>query len=401
MSVPAQSRGAEFKMPPVMPDSIRTTGAALTPVPALAAPSAGPPAFPELLLAALSTPASGERKAVPSADAQPALPSKVADEPLPIATGAGTAKAVKPGQRPSAAAACRISAGEVQPAPPQPMPMADPVAPIAEPIVPIAGPPAASQPAAGSAAAKSRAADLQPKTVEHRITPEDAADKSGSVAPIPVPMVPALAEPSVREVNPPMAEPSVLVIQAATPSDTARPVATARSPASVTNSATPAAQIADRVTVSSTGSGDSRHLVIRLDPIELGQVKVTIETPKDGPATVRLVVERPETLLLLLRDQSHLNHALTQAGLPEQNREVTIALADPAAPAVTPTNTGHSAGLPSDPDFGGDRRGSQQHDTHGAPRREFPASSLNEAAMIATAPLLRPAPSLAGVDITA
>jgi flagellar hook-length control protein FliK len=83
-------------------------------------------------------------------------------------------------------------------------------------------------------------------------------------------------------------------------------------------------------------------LTLRLDPVELGHVQIHIERPKDGPATVALTVERPETLLLLLRDQTQLHQALDQAGVPADGRAVSFHLAP--APAAASAQADGSGG---------------------------------------------------------
>jgi len=82
----------------------------------------------------------------------------------------------------------------------------------------------------------------------------------------------------------------------------------------------------------------AQHLTIQLDPGELGRVQVHIERTPNGPARVELVVERPDTLLMLLRDQPQLHRALDLAGVPAADRSLQFQLAPAAASlaAVTP-----------------------------------------------------------------
>lgn len=54
---------------------------------------------------------------------------------------------------------------------------------------------------------------------------------------------------------------------------------------------------------------------IRLDPPELGRIDVKLDLDKHGTINARMVVERPETLDLMQRDQRALQQALNQAGL--------------------------------------------------------------------------------------
>ncbi len=80
-----------------------------------------------------------------------------------------------------------------------------------------------------------------------------------------------------------------------------------------------------------------RVLSVQLDPEELGRVRIRIDQGGDGPARVDLTAERPETLQLLLRDQTALHHALDQAGVTPDARVIRFHLADLEAIAPTPT----------------------------------------------------------------
>ncbi|WP_286134457.1 flagellar hook-length control protein FliK [Methylobacterium sp. Leaf123] len=61
-------------------------------------------------------------------------------------------------------------------------------------------------------------------------------------------------------------------------------------------------------------SGMNRF-AIRLDPVELGRIDVSLDLDKaGGKARAHLVVDRPETLALLQRDAGSLQQALAQAG---------------------------------------------------------------------------------------
>lgn len=68
-------------------------------------------------------------------------------------------------------------------------------------------------------------------------------------------------------------------------------------------------------------------MTLRLEPPELGAVQIRIDRPIEAPAHVEVSVTRPETLTLLLRDQSQLQHTLDQAGVPAEGRTLTFQLA--------------------------------------------------------------------------
>lgn len=93
--------------------------------------------------------------------------------------------------------------------------------------------------------------------------------------------------------------------------------------------------------------GAPRQLVIRLDPAELGRVQLRIERTPGGPARVELLVERPETLLLL-RDQPQLHRALDLAGVPAIDRTLQFQLAPPE-PQRSPMQAGAEFGDGSGP----------------------------------------------------
>jgi flagellar hook-length control protein FliK len=94
--------------------------------------------------------------------------------------------------------------------------------------------------------------------------------------------------------------------------------------------AVPAAQLgAAFVLAAAPRTGGAQPLLIRLAPVELGHVQVSIERPADAPARVVLAVERPDTLMLLMRDQPQLNRALDAAGVPPEGRTLQFNLGNP------------------------------------------------------------------------
>ncbi len=84
---------------------------------------------------------------------------------------------------------------------------------------------------------------------------------------------------------------------------------------------------------------------MRLEPASLGQVEVQITRPPDGPASVKVTAEQPQTLLLLVRDQPALQQALGRAGLTLDPQSVTFHLApsQPATPAAAPVAASQGA----------------------------------------------------------
>ncbi len=93
--------------------------------------------------------------------------------------------------------------------------------------------------------------------------------------------------------------------------------------------ASPAAQVVPAVLAMHTANG-AQNMMLRLTPAELGTVQVQVTRDRDGAASVSVLVERPETLRLLLHDQAQLQHALSQAGLP-QDRTLSLQQAPPGS----------------------------------------------------------------------
>nr|WP_244314058.1 flagellar hook-length control protein FliK [Roseibium denhamense] len=65
---------------------------------------------------------------------------------------------------------------------------------------------------------------------------------------------------------------------------------------------------------------------MRFDPPELGRVEVNMRVSADGSVQAHLIVERPETLDMFLRDQRGLERALEAAGLNADNKNLEFSL---------------------------------------------------------------------------
>lgn len=222
------------------------------------------------------------------------------------AVAPSTTGTTDPGQAPpqvgDATARTALDAGEQQPAGGQPEPS---VIPAKAAIV--------------TAAAHS-AATLSPA--------QDEAAATG----IPTPTVPVLFGPFA----PP----------AASPPGNDAPQAAARGTSGA--AASPAEQLGKVLIAATTTQAGNRQLMVRLDPPELGHVRIAITQPREGGAAVTLTVERPETLLMVLRDEQALHSALDRAGVPAEARTVSFELA-PQREAPSPAQPqGHlPAGAPA------------------------------------------------------
>lgn len=184
------------------------------------------------------------------------------------------------------------------------------------------------------------------------------------------------------------------------PSASAAPASTAAAepPQSLPSRPAPAAQVAPafdtpefKALVSAPPATDGvRRLVVRLDPVELGEVEIRVERPPSGPARVELTVGRPDTLLLLLRDQAQLNAALDQAGVPPEGRTLEFQL----SPARADTG-----GQAQDASSGGSwgHRGNGEGRRDGGRGWQQPGGS----AAVAASTLHQASWRNAGIDITA
>ncbi len=83
--------------------------------------------------------------------------------------------------------------------------------------------------------------------------------------------------------------------------------------------------------IASQARNGIRQFEIRLDPPELGRVEVTLDFRRDGSMAAKLVVERPETLDLLMRDARALEKTLQSGGLKLEDGAIDYQLKDQSA----------------------------------------------------------------------
>ncbi|AGH98454.1 flagellar hook-length control protein FliK [Micavibrio aeruginosavorus] len=101
----------------------------------------------------------------------------------------------------------------------------------------------------------------------------------------------------------------------------------------VTNSANPAAPhpatqaVAAAITKTAQNNGDST-LSMRMDPPDLGKLEVHVRFSKDKTMKAHMVIEKPETFLMLQRDSSALERSLQEAGIDTGNGGLSFELAD-------------------------------------------------------------------------
>lgn len=110
---------------------------------------------------------------------------------------------------------------------------------------------------------------------------------------------------------------SGLVVQTQTvsaPSSAAIVSSVAPTPPNQSTSApVPVAEVG--VTIAMLAQSGKSRFEIRLDPPELGRIDVQLNVDSRGTVSSRLIVERPDTLNLLVRDAPQLQRALQDAGL--------------------------------------------------------------------------------------
>ena len=284
------------------------------------------------------------------------------------------------GAEPGGASRGRMPEGPVKPVDPsgpQPAPAAPP-RPASTPAAPAFEAP---QPAATAVALANamtgRAAPLEPPESEGK--PAESTDAS-----VPVAGTAVLPRPAA----PP-------------PLPVAGPMSPADSPALPL-----AGQLGPAFTTLAPPAGPAR-LVVRLDPAELGQVQVGITRPANGPTRVELMAERPDTLLLLMRDQPALNRALDLAGVPAEGRTLHFQLGTPDAASPAPAQQaapgnnlgsslgGSGLGQGSPGGAGSGMAGGGQGQPQG-----WPGGADNPGNMPA-ARMRRPGHPQAGIDITA
>lgn len=74
-------------------------------------------------------------------------------------------------------------------------------------------------------------------------------------------------------------------------------------------------------------NGDSRSITLQLDPPDLGRVEVRLEFGHEKTVKAHLVIEKPETYLMLQRDAGALERALQDAGLDANSDSLNYEMA--------------------------------------------------------------------------
>jgi flagellar hook-length control protein FliK len=325
------------------------------------APAAGPDGA-DLTLAGVPKPTpSAQPDPATAAQAALALPLTLPSQATPAGTPAAAAKSAKPAPKPHASE--DDSAAADRPGlDPAALPAPTIPALAADHKLPTAPAPKAERDGRGEPAS---VAEPHPRTAGPTVSAREAASH---------PHLPAMPQVEAAALAPPIAgtattEPTPAGFAAAltaVPQVQPGPASAGVSvppPPPVPASPPPATQVAAaiagpvQVDISAPAQhGGAQTLTIQLKPVELGRVEVRIERTADGLAKIEVAVERTDTLMLLIRDQSQLHQALDQAGLPQDGRSLQFSLAADSSP--TPSGSGLTADAGSGGNSGGGHRSS-------------------------------------------
>jgi flagellar hook-length control protein FliK len=143
--------------------------------------------------------------------------------------------------------------------------------------------------------------------------------------------------------NIPMAPPAHIGVVSSGPPASPSSSPASGQPAQPPNSS-PATQVAPAMVSLVSGAAGTHHLVVRLDPPDLGHVEVRMVRGPDTDAHVEVVVERPATLALLRQDAPALHQALSDAGVPVQGRSLTMQLGQPGGQQLSGQGGGGQGG---------------------------------------------------------
>lgn len=73
-------------------------------------------------------------------------------------------------------------------------------------------------------------------------------------------------------------------------------------------------------------TGESKNMTLRMDPPELGKIEIQMHFTKDKSVKTHMIFEKPETMLMMQRDQHALERAMQQAGLDAGGNSLSFEL---------------------------------------------------------------------------
>ena len=164
-----------------------------------------------------------------------------------------------------------------------------------------------------------------PATGDATRTQPDIATRAATADTTPEPGLAALQ---------PGAQPDAAPVPAASPHQALAAAPPPEAPAAAQRpyahaAAVPAQQLAPVILAQVAKGGDASRLIVQLRPAELGGVEVAVEASRDGRTQVRILVERPETLMLLARDRGAIEQALQAAGIDTKADTLSMSLGEP------------------------------------------------------------------------
>lgn len=89
----------------------------------------------------------------------------------------------------------------------------------------------------------------------------------------------------------------------------------------------PATQIVAATLARTFEGGESKSLTLRLDPPELGKIEIHMQFTKDKSVKTHMIFEKPETMLMMQRDQNALQQSLQDAGMNGDGNGLSFELA--------------------------------------------------------------------------
>ncbi|MCB9988729.1 MAG: flagellar hook-length control protein FliK [Rhodospirillales bacterium] len=89
----------------------------------------------------------------------------------------------------------------------------------------------------------------------------------------------------------------------------------------------PATQLVAATLQKASGNGESKTLTLQLDPPDLGRVEIRMKLGNDKTMKTHMVIEKPETYMMLQRDSHVLERALQNAGIDADGSSLSFELA--------------------------------------------------------------------------
>ena len=195
--------------------------------------------------------------------------------------------------------------------------------------------PAAQHVKPGAAAGLATPASAAPDQ-SSLFSPVSAAGASGKDVGLvqePTAQAPAAILPSAQDT---VLFPSILQsIRPAAPGLSSEPAAIAQ-PVAQTDAGNP--DVARQIMNAMVSGGSSNQLVVKLNPESLGPLQIEVARSSSGTVDVRITVEQPHALHLLMQDLAGVHNALDQGGVASEGRTLSVQIGAP-----TDSSTGHAA----------------------------------------------------------